>query len=118
VQRRRQSWFIITSSLWIILAGGASALACMSHPAARAGAHPLPCMDPDNPVVQGNNNPTFLAEGRRLRSPCKFLSLVTHPAALGIHFTSILYLPGHELFWAPESISSPPPTSFQPVLRL
>jgi hypothetical protein len=118
VRRRRQYWFITTWSLWIILAGGASVLACMSHPAAHAGAHPLLCMDPDNPVVQGNNDPTLLVEGRRLRSPCKFLISVLHPAAVGVNFTLILYLPAHELSWALESISSPTPASFQPVLRL
>jgi hypothetical protein len=118
MRRWRRSWLTVTWSLWIIIAGGTAALACMHHPATHDDAHPLLCMDSSNPAVQSNNGSTLLGDDRRLRSPSKILIVVVHPAALGSHSTSILDVPAYELSWPPQGILLSTPASYQPVLRL
>jgi hypothetical protein len=114
VRRSRRSWLTLLCSLWLILSGGASALACLSQPDTHMGAHPLLCIDPSNPVVQADSSPMLLADGRKLRSPSKILTAVVHPAAPGICIASILHVPAYELSWLQGST----PASFEPVLRL
>jgi len=118
VQRWHRSRLTLIWCLWIIFAGGASALACVSRPANHAGAHPLLCMDSSNPTEQGYRSPMLLAEGRRLRSPSKVLISVVYRTALGSLFVSILDVLAHELSWPQEGILASTPAVFQPALRL
>ena len=118
MRKRRGSWLTFTWCVCIIFAGGAASLACLSHPDTHVGAHPLLCIDPSNPVVQGDSSSILLAEGRKLRSPYKILTAVVHPTALGTCIASILDVPAYELCWSQEGIPSLTPVSFQPVLRL
>jgi hypothetical protein len=118
VQRWRRSWLTLIWCLWIIFAGGAAALVCMSHPATHNGAHPLLCLDASNPVAQTTDGSPLLVGGRKLRSPFKTLIAVAHSAALGTHSTLILDVPAQEFSWPREGILPSTPISFQPVLRL
>jgi hypothetical protein len=118
VRKWRRSWLTLICSLWIILGGGAAALVCVSHPATHLGPHPVLCIDPSNPAVQGDSSSVLLVEGRKLRSPSKILTAVVHPMALGTCMASILARPAYALSWSREGISSLTPASFQPVLRL
>lgn len=118
VRRWRRSWFTFTWILWIILAGGAAALACTSHPATHVGPHPLLCIDPSNPAVQGESRSVLLAEGRKGRSPSKFLSPVVHLAALGFPFSAVLAWLTHESSRVLRSVSLPTLASPLSVLRL
>jgi hypothetical protein len=118
VRKWRRSRLTLICSLWLILGGGAAALACVSHPATDVGGHPLSCMDSGNPVVQGDNGAVLSIESRKLRSPSKIFIAAVHPAALGKHFASILDVPAYGLSWPQENSPLYTPASFQPVLRL
>lgn len=118
VRRSRRSWLTLLCTLGLMLSGGAAALACLSHPASHMGTHPLVCIDPGNPVVQAESSPVLLADGRKLRSPAKILTVAVHPAALGTCIASMLHVPAYELSWLQEGTPSLLPASFQPVLRL
>jgi hypothetical protein len=118
VRRWRRSWLTVTWSLWIIVAGGTAALACVGHPAPYDGAHPLLCMDSSNPAVQDERGFRLLAEARKARALSKFPTLMVLPPALGMRSASLLDLPGYDLSWPQKGILSSTPASCQPVLRL
>jgi hypothetical protein len=118
MRRWRRSRLTFMWCLWIILAGGAAALACESHPVTHHGAHPLLCLDSNHPAVQNTDGSLLLVDGRKVRSPSKTLIAVVHPAVLGTHATLSLDAPAREFSWPQEGILPFTPTSFQPVLRL
>jgi hypothetical protein len=118
VRRWHRSWLTVTWSLWILVAGGAAALACLHHPVIHDDAHLLLCIDSSNPAVQDESGFRLLAEARKARSMSKFPALVVLSTALGMRSASLRDFPGYELSWLQEGISPFTPASCQRVLRL
>ena len=118
VRRQRRWWLTLIWSLWLIVAGGTAALACMSHPAAHEGPHPLVCLDLSTPVILNDHSPAVFAEGRRLRVPHMFLTSVTHPATISTHLPVVFDLLMHRSRRTQEDVLPSALASFPPVLRL
>jgi hypothetical protein len=120
VYRRHENWLTLSCSLLIILAGGVTALACVSHPAAHAMAHshPLLCLDLSHPVMQDNGRSVFFAEGRKAGFPATLLALGIARVAVGTYLWRTLCLPAHGLSWIQESSSPSTHPFFRVVLQL
>jgi hypothetical protein len=118
VRRQRRSWLTLMWSLWLIVASGAVVLVCMSHPDTHEGPHPLLCLDLSTPATLNGHGPALLAEGRKLRSPHKVLTLVIHPATLGTHLAVVFSLLMQRSRWTQEDLLPSALASFPPVLRL
>jgi hypothetical protein len=118
VRRQRRSWLTLIWSLWLIVAGGAVVLACMSHPAAHEGPHPLLCLDLSTPATLTDHDPALLPEGRKLRFPHTFLTSVMHPATISTHLPVVFSVLMHQSRWTQEDVLPSALASFPPVLRL
>lgn len=114
----RRYWLTLTCSLWLIVAGGAAAFACMSHPTAQAGAPPLLCLDLNAPATLNDRGPVLLADGRKLRLPHPFLTPVMHLATISTRLPVVCYRLTYRSRRTQEDFLPSALASFPPVLRL
>jgi hypothetical protein len=118
VRRQRRSWLTLIWSLWLIVAGGAAVLACMSHSDDHEGPHPLLCLDLSTPATLNDHGPALLTEGRKARFPHTFLTSMIHPATISTHLPVVFSVLMHRNHWTQEDVLPSALASFPSVLRL
>jgi hypothetical protein len=118
VQKRWRLWLSLTGCLCLILAGGAAALLCWSHPLPHDSADPLPCMESNKPAMQSDTGSMRLIEGRRIRALSKCPIPLLHSAVMGMSLASSFDWSTSVFFWPQERPRLFTSVPYPAVLRL